>query len=351
LLRPICKLRKTGPLNLKLFETFHPDADLDKLETVLVESGIPRIPAIDIIRSATRFFNKHHDLARKPLAIFWDAENVRIPSAMSARVAHERIRKTLSYFGVPRDFFLYQDPYSGVGKQTRLELHACGWQAMDTPHIGNGQNIKEVADKMIIVDSLLYCMNHQSTGATLCFITSDQDFSYLLNKLRNFPQIRTLVVHNAGENVKSCELLRSAANVCLSWDDVLQYKSERAMTVQTVASPAPVKAEAVVRTVEACAVKPEAASALLKKEDSSIGTSDNDLDSMAFLLDVLQEEEEYPGAIVLRSVVGSRMHQKNPIRFQGGKSKVGKLLKLAAERGDVKLGGDGGRDWCRRVLK
>jgi hypothetical protein len=179
-------------------ESFHPDADLFELTKVLVEEGIPRIPAADIVRSAARFFTKQHKLAEKPLAIFWDAENVRIPADLSARNAYERMRKTLSRFGVPRDLFVYQDPSSGVSADTRGELQACGWLCIDTPHIKmSGGNAKEVADKMIIVDALLYCMNHQSSGATLCLITSDRDFSYLLSKLRGFPEIRTVVVHNA----------------------------------------------------------------------------------------------------------------------------------------------------------
>ncbi len=195
-----------------------PDADVSELTKVLIEEGIPRIPAADIVRSAARFFVKQHNLTEKPLAIFWDAENVRIPADLSARNAYERMRKTLSRFGVPRDLFVYQDQVQVFPRTLEASFRlVAGFASILLISILSGGNAKEVADKMIIVDSLLYCMNHQVSGATLCFITSDRDFSYLLSKLRGFPEIRTVVVHNVGTNVKSCNLLRSAANHCLSW--------------------------------------------------------------------------------------------------------------------------------------
>ena len=245
-------------------------------------------------------------------------------------------------------------------------MQSCGWKLIDTPHVhpkGSSElHAKEVADKMIIVDALLYCMSHQD-GATLCFITADADFAYLLSKLRSFPAIRTIVVHSAVPNVKSSSLLGASANHVLSWDDILGRPSALvpdAAQRNRVAKPPP-QAPTVQQpsrpevqpVVDYDPQRRRLPDELLSDSDADdsydydISASD-DPDSLALVLGILIECEEMPGATVLRSLVGSRLKQTNPLRF--GKGVVSKTLQTLAREGHIALGGPQGKEWCRRNL-
>ena len=91
--------------------------------------------------------------------------------------------------------------------EKRSELQLSGCTIIDTPHLGR----KEVADKMIIVDALLFAFAHKDTGAAMCFITGDTDFT--LATLRTFPKIRTVLVSHG----RMAPLLGQAAHVVLRW--------------------------------------------------------------------------------------------------------------------------------------
>jgi hypothetical protein len=78
-------------------ETFR--GETDDLVDLFVHGGIPRLPARDIVKSATKFFAKQHELASLPLAVFWDAENVPIPAKVSGKECHRKMQSSLSGFG------------------------------------------------------------------------------------------------------------------------------------------------------------------------------------------------------------------------------------------------------------
>lgn len=344
-------------------ETFRADADINAVVEVLVSQGVPRILAMDFCRSATRFFHRQHKLASLPLAVFWDAENVRIPAAMAPHTVHSRMRTTLAPFGLLSDLFLYQDPNSGVTLRTRAAMQACGWQMIDTPHVSpqgsHGGNTKEVADKMIIVDALLYCMKHQASGATVCFITADSDFAYLLAKLRSFPAIRTISVI---PNMASSSLLGAAANHVLSWNDILgrslspaspakhsddessggssSNAGSRRPSLDTVS----VVKQAVSRRGQAMQIWEDAGVDDSSECDMS---SSDDSDSLV-LLGVITHCEPEPGAPVLRSLIGTGLKIANPVRF--GKGKTRKIFRYAAAAGLVILGGSKDEAWCKRTI-
>jgi hypothetical protein len=94
-------------------------------------------------------------------------------------------------------------------------------------------------------------------------------------------------------------------------------------------------------------------------EDSDEGLSDGDSidvsstddpDSLKLLVQILLEEESSAGAEVRRSTIGSRLQKENPVRFNK-KGKAGEVLKEAEHLGIVRLGGEKGTAWCKRVLK
>lgn len=141
-------------------ETFRPeqpDIQANETKRILCEAGIPQLAANDIFHSATRFFAKPCALSNLPLAVFWDAENVLIPGNLTGTDCHANIKSTLSVFGRLNMINVYLDVNGNCipfDKRSQLQLSGC--TIIDTPHIGSGTNRKEVADKMILVDAMLY---------------------------------------------------------------------------------------------------------------------------------------------------------------------------------------------------
>lgn len=237
---------------------------------------IPPIAAMDIVRSAARFFRKYHELSTAPLAVFWDAENVHIPREMSGLACCNAIRASLSTFGSLETINVYLPSTANtMPASKRSELQLSGCHILDTPHV----NRKEVADKMIIVDALFYAMEHRrSGGATICLITSDTDFAYMLSRLGRMPEFRTFLVTD-----KPADVLMESADHTLSWRaDVLM-----------AAEPAPAIAEP----------PPSEESSEQWDEDG------------ALLLTVMEALAEIGKPRPHRSLVCAKLAEKNPMRF------------------------------------
>ncbi len=73
--------------------------DPKEVVTELVEAGIPKIPAGDIVRAATEYFKAQVLQAEKPMAVFWDMENFHIPAGMSGLAAAQCVKAKLEPFG------------------------------------------------------------------------------------------------------------------------------------------------------------------------------------------------------------------------------------------------------------
>jgi len=72
---------------------------------------------------------------------------------------------------------------------------------------------KEVSDKMMIVDAMEFAYTHLD-GASICFITSNVDFAYVLSKL-NKSQWNTIVI---SQHPRSDSLLYANCDLKLQWD-------------------------------------------------------------------------------------------------------------------------------------
>ena len=152
----------------------------------LIEGGIPALAAHTIVDLASKAAKK----SQAPMAIFWDIENMPIPATSSGRDVSTRLKSILRPYGSLLQF----RGYASIGlnhippqKRSDLQLSAC--TLVDCPHVGR----KEVADKMIIVDAMTFALDNPE-GATLCFVTGDVDFSYLLAVFQRFKQYRTIVI-------------------------------------------------------------------------------------------------------------------------------------------------------------
>ena len=166
---------------------------------------------------------------------------------------------------------------------------------------------------MIIVDALFFAFSNPE-GATLCFITSDLDYAYLLAKLQQRPQWTTIVISKGTMQ----SLLQVNCNMKMRWEtDVLR-------------------------------MTPMASRHSGGDDDSSISDSES-----IFSLEALTPSEEWlDDAELLRSVlkespsgmlksyVGNQLRKTNPARFPDHSS-VKCFFQKAIEENIVYETGDG----------
>ena len=186
------------------------DATIDDL----VDGGIPRLSARDICRAMSEVIQRRNT----PLFILWDIENIPIPTSASAAHVASQIKDAVAPYGRREHFHAYASASTGqISEEKRSELQLSGCILVDSPHLGR----KEVADKMIIVDAMEFAYTHPD-GATLCLITGDVDYAYLLSKLQK-PQWATIVISKGDRE----SMLHANCGVRLRWEtDILGVISE-----------------------------------------------------------------------------------------------------------------------------
>ena len=144
------------------------------------------------------------------------------------------IRSAIQPFGSIKVF----KAYSAISEQPqtrslslRSELQASGVSLTDTPHNGR----KDVADKMMIVDMLLYAMDN-NPPATIVLISGDRDFAYTIGVLR-LRQYDVILLSPPNTHPS----LTSNATLCLDWNrDVLHSGyADLPASLSPVLTPAP----------------------------------------------------------------------------------------------------------------
>jgi hypothetical protein len=209
------------------WDSFRRD-DKESIVHDFVKGGIPILAARDITVIASAEITP----SRPPLAVFWDIENVPIPAKTSGRDITTSLKSILAPHGELIQFRVYASiglNHIPPGKRSDLQLSGC--HLVDCPHQGR----KEVADKMIIVDAMQFAFQHPES-ATLCFITGDVDYAYLLASLQR-PQWKTIVI-SRGTSMQS--MLHVNCDVTMRWEsDILKSKQIRGGITNTVAAPLP----------------------------------------------------------------------------------------------------------------
>lgn len=178
----------------------------------LVDGGIPLLAARDIVDIASAAVQRRN----APMAIFWDLENMPIPTTSTGRDVTSRLKSILAPHGDLVQFRGYASIGLGlIPQQKRSDLQLSGCHLVDCPHNGR----KEVADKMIIVDAMQFAFLHPE-GATLCFITGDVDYAYLLAVLQR-PQWQTIVISKG----TMLSMLHVNCDMKMRWEtDILQLR-------------------------------------------------------------------------------------------------------------------------------
>ena len=219
--------------------------------------GIPLLAARDIVKLAKEEIER----ANAPMAVFWDLENMPIPTNSSGRDVTSRLKKILSPYGNLVQFRAYASiGLNLIPQQKRSDLQLSGCHLVDCPHNGR----KEVADKMIIVDAMQFAYTHP-TGATLCFITQDVDYAYLLAVLQR-PNWRTIVISKG--TISS--MLHVNCDMRMRWEtDILLLRP----STTTITTAVRTTAAATLEQPKATAQIAESSSPRQEKE-SSIGSEE-----------------------------------------------------------------------------
>lgn len=193
------------------WDTFRRDNHND-ITADLIQGGIPPLVASDIVDMACKEVQRD----TMPMAIFWDLENMPIPNGGCARSIASRLKTVLNPFGSLRQCRAYASiGHNLIPLGKRSELQLSGWHLVDCPHNGR----KDVADKMMIVDAMQFAYENLN-GATLCFVTADLDYAYLLAVLNRYPQWRTVVVSSG---VIPSSMLHQNCDWAIQWEsDILQ---------------------------------------------------------------------------------------------------------------------------------
>lgn len=307
----------------------------DDIIADLAAEGIPRLAARDICNVAAEALSR----SEAPLSIFWDLENVPIPSSISGTQVATRLKSILAPHGQIKQF----RGYASIGlnlipERKRSELQLSGCHLVDCPHNGR----KEVADKMIIVDGMEFAFMHPD-GATLCFITGDVDYAYLLAKLQK-PQWTTIVISKGTMQ----SMLHVNCDMKMRWEtDVLQLRSTPVRTrrdvtdVQTFASAV---GSRTAETVDLSSVDDgfiDCNGSVSSFE--ALTTAEEWTDDVELLRSIVADGSHVGGSSpgTLKAHVGNMLRQTNPARFSD-RSTVQSFLAKAINEGVVIETGDGG---------
>ncbi|KAF7440753.1 hypothetical protein PC9H_001101 [Pleurotus ostreatus] len=149
------------------------------------------------------------------VAIFWDYENCPASSSTSGYLLVNQIRELALMYGIIKIFKAYVECSEQLRAQIlRSELQSSGVSLTDCPHMGK----KDVADKMMIVDMMIYAMDHPGPR-TIIIISGDRDYAYAAALLR-MRRFQVVVISTSGSGVSNG--LAAQASACYDWTtDVL----------------------------------------------------------------------------------------------------------------------------------
>lgn len=162
---------------------------------------------------------------QREIAIFWDYENVPLPTWCSATQAAKAIVDAVSQYGRIVDRRLYYD-FEKMRYRPRdcSSLDSSGFDLVNTPT----RNNKETLDKKLIADVLTFAwdsaVRNDNKKPCVVLLTGDGDYAYTLSKLRD-RGIMTVVM--VGQDCTVASILVDTADVAMSLEDDVLCDSAR----------------------------------------------------------------------------------------------------------------------------
>ncbi|KAJ3023060.1 hypothetical protein HKX48_004369 [Thoreauomyces humboldtii] len=175
----------------------------------LTSLGLPVIAAKDIVSCFKR------DEAAEAI-VYWDIENLAIPSDLSASETVNRIKAGLRSYGLMKSTIQVYGEHKQPAKYKRADLVQSGCSFLDTPHDGT----KEIADKLLIADVLFWAMDHPPP-VKIVLMCGDKDLSYVIARLCD-RKFFVVLVHG-----RDCaDRLKRAASKTIPWELLLNAPEE-----------------------------------------------------------------------------------------------------------------------------
>eukprot|EP00980_Cylindrotheca_fusiformis_P005573 scaffold1183_cov114-Cylindrotheca_fusiformis.AAC.6 len=287
----------------------------DKEATIqgMVKGGVPILAARDMTTIASKEILR----SQAPMAIFWDLENMPIPTEITGRDIIRSLKSILAPFG---DLVQFRG-YASIGlnhipQEKRSDLQLSGCHLVDCPHHGR----KEVADKMIIVDAMQFAFQHPE-AATLCLITGDSDYAYLLATLQR-PQWRTIVISRGTMQ----SMLHVNCNMKIRWEtDILQpicSGANESVLIDGDSDDDDHSESLGSNEIEEESFRP-------------LSADESWMDDVELLRNVVKQEGQDRGIMnPLKSAIGGRLRNTNPARFSQ-RIEIKEFLAKAIEEGVV----------------
>ena len=149
------------------------------------------------------------------VGVFWDFENVRIPTGTRPEIAARRLREAVLPFGQIIESKIYYDSRKVSEQATHRErLDQSGFTLVDCPTRGT----KETLDKKLIVDIMQFA-HMMPQPSCVVLVTSDGDYCYTLAKINGLG-VKTVVIY--GPESSTPGILIDTAAHAISWrQDVL----------------------------------------------------------------------------------------------------------------------------------
>jgi NYN domain len=184
---------------------------------------VAMVLAEELCRTPSSSVESSNDVIPRDVGVFWDYENLPLPSGTDVPKACQAIIKAISSFGRIRDQRLYFDFGDNVPQHSKNPSWSVLDSVFDLVNTPKRNRSKETLDKKLISDVWAYAWDmsfrSNSAGCSIVLISSDGDYAHTLNKLRN-RGVHCIVVHGAIESVSS--VLKASADVVLSLqDDIL----------------------------------------------------------------------------------------------------------------------------------
>lgn len=164
----------------------------------LCDEGIPKLAACDLYTVVKEALIR----AEAPLVAYWNLENNPIPMEQNIKDIVKRIKAILSQHGTLVHFRVY----GHIPDCARSELQLSGCSMVD---VSQGKN-KDLIDKLIFLDAMEFAFHSET--ASLCFITSDVDYTHLLSKLQK-PQWKTIVISTG-----HADALHTSCDIAIQWE-------------------------------------------------------------------------------------------------------------------------------------
>src|SRR3954471_2225300 len=117
-------------------------------------------------------------------------------------------------------------------KEFKAPMHGASFEMIEIPHVR--QSGKNSADIRMVVDALDLCYTKAHVD-TFVIVSGDSDFSPLVSKLRE----NNKTVIGVGVKKSTSDLLVSACDEFIYYDDLVREEKPRRQKTQAAASPSP----------------------------------------------------------------------------------------------------------------